>query len=143
MPDAIINTKKYYIYTSEPKDTSCDRCLNNDRRIFEEEKLPLIPVHPNCKCYSKELKELKINNTYIDTIEYREYYANENKLLPDNRGRYYMRVYTNNTNTCFVYSNDGLVFYTFDSGKTFYLASVADDSVYLLNEIKLIYPIKI
>lgn len=92
-------TKKYYIYRAEPKDTSCDRCLENDRRIFE-------------------------------------YYAN------DNKGRYYMRVYTNNTNTWLVYSNDGFIFYTFDNGKKFNLASVKDNFLDLLNEVELIYSIK-
>jgi len=134
--------KTYYLYQAEPKDTSCEKYLVNHGRIFEEENLPLLPVHPNCMCKITKFEGVKINDSYINVIEYREFYANDHNLLPESRGRYYMRVYTNNSNTWIVYSNDGLVFYTLDNGKNFYLASVSENFVKMLDDVKLIYPSK-
>ena len=134
--------KTYYIYKTNLKEKTCAKCIENDNRIFEEDDFPTLPVHFNCGCYSKELKGVKITNSYIDTIEHREFYDNENngKLLTASRGRYYMRVYTQRANSWIVYSNDGLVFYTYDNGKTFNLASVSENFIDLLDEKKLIYP---
>jgi|GEM_PF-1604379 hypothetical protein len=136
--------KTYYIFKTNPKDTTCLKCLENDNRIFEEDDFPTLPVHQNCRCFSTKLKEMKISDSYVDTIEYREFYDNEanGKLLPESRGRYYMRVYTQRANSWIVYSNDGLVFYTYDNGETFNLASVSKNFIDLLDETKLIYPSK-
>jgi len=110
-------TKNYFIYQIHPKDTSCKSCLKNNNRIFEEENLPLIPAHYHYGCSAKKLKDLKFNDSYIDVITYREFYDNNNELLPESRRRYYMRIYSQNANSWLVYSNDGLIFYTSDNGK--------------------------
>ena len=135
-------TKSYYIYKLDPKETTCKGCSEKNGRIFEEDTVPLLPAHPNCKCSVKKLRDVNINDSYINVIEYREFYDNNNRLLPDSRGRYYMRVYTNNTNFWIVYSNDGLIFFTFDNGKTFNKAVITNDFFNMLDDIKLIYPSK-
>lgn len=132
--------KNYYVYKADSKEKACNRCVDNNNRIFSEEDVPLLPVHPNCKCEVKILRDTKINDSYIEAVEYREFFANDDKILPDERGRYWMRTYTNKANSWLVYSNDGLMFYTYDNGKSFYPCDVSEEFFNYLDDTKLIYP---
>jgi hypothetical protein len=69
MPYTIKDTKTYYIYNADPKDTSCEICLVNDGKIFEEDNVPLLPVHPNCNCTAKIIEPITFMKTLLVNVK--------------------------------------------------------------------------
>jgi hypothetical protein len=48
-------TKKQYVFKAELGDGTCKLCKSYYGRKFNEDNLPEIPLHPNCKCSLKLL----------------------------------------------------------------------------------------
>lgn len=38
--------KKYYQYIADTKDTTCKACSSNAGKIFLEDDIPTLPIHP-------------------------------------------------------------------------------------------------
>ncbi len=44
-------TRRVWRWHSEDGDNTCDECASRDGEIYEsEDDIPLIPIHPNCRC---------------------------------------------------------------------------------------------
>jgi len=129
--------KTYYLYQAEPKDTSCEKCLVNHGRIFEEENLPLLPVHPNCNCTAKIIEPIPFMETLLVNVKEGEYYIDDD-FLPQARGRYWMRISLSPIQKLY-YSNDGLVFLTNNKGETIRQVQFNEEMFERLYSLPMIY----
>ena len=47
-----------YVFHSEKSKTTCKECLKYDKKVYyDKDKIPKLPIHPNCKCYIETAKE--------------------------------------------------------------------------------------
>lgn len=54
-PDTPSKNKSIWRWHSEDEDSTCDECASHDGEIYEnEDDIPGIPVHPNCRCWLTE-----------------------------------------------------------------------------------------
>ena len=70
--DRRIIGKKYISDADASKSGACRKCLEYANRIFkwpeEADKMPKLPLHPNCKCHYEDVYEFPANNSQISTI---------------------------------------------------------------------------
>jgi hypothetical protein len=141
MKNKQINTNTHYIYRADPKDTTCEKCIANDGKIFEEDYVPLLPIHPNCRCQAKRIDTVQFLKVLLVNIKKGEYYINDD-FLPKERGRYWMKI-TVSPEQKIYYSNDGLVFISRNYGKTIRQAEYNEEIFDILYSLPMVYTKKI
>jgi|GEM_PF-1840987 len=106
---------EFYIYICDTKDSTCEKCNNNNGRIFDEDNLPLIPAHPNCGCKLNKLKTIIVPDNYFNEIYSSEYYLNEDNIFPVEKGRVYRKIIIDADKTI-IFDFDGNIFFI-DNGR--------------------------
>ena len=65
--------KKYISDADASKSGACKKCLEYANRIFkwpeEADKMPKLPLHPNCKCHYEDVYENELQTRYLDSLK--------------------------------------------------------------------------
>ncbi|MCL2054137.1 MAG: N-acetylmuramoyl-L-alanine amidase [Oscillospiraceae bacterium] len=139
-PDVKKSGGGFFIWRGDvSKSGACSACSSRDgeirARIDEWKTLP--PLHPNCKCKIVQLDGIRAGTATMQGlggVDFRlktggkiggAIYNNSSKKLPDKSGRIWRQVNIQTPSGLkqqhgIFYSNDGLVFISYDGGESFY-----------------------
>lgn len=91
------------------------------KEVLSKSKLP--PLHERCRCYITPVKTVDAKKILVKIFD-KNIYSNKDGHLPEVLGRIWYEVNINymgsqRNGERVVYSNDGLIFITYDNGRTF------------------------
>lgn len=134
-----MSTKNYYQYISDTKDTTCEACIKNNGKIFFEDTVPTLPVHPNCLCTLKELTYYDGELPDLSNINYGQWCASDEKVfwdkLPYEYSYPWLRIMLSNEQYIF-YNLDGEILITNDGLKTIQVVDASDELIEFLTSLK-------
>ncbi len=114
----MISSTKWKMWKTILDLKTCLSCRQNNGKIYDINKIvyPALPLHLNCRCTIERLKAIFAGSATKKEFEGADWYLKVHGKLPD----YYITYETGRRGAeRILFSNDGLIFVTYDHYDTF------------------------
>lgn len=124
-----MNTEKFYTLKNSHTKDNCTQCKEMANRIYPKNRIPDLPLHPNCACTITEIPTLVMPKYIINLAKEKTEYLEMAVRFPADREKkwYKSSLSDRSQDEYIVFSNDGIVFYTSDGGATFKKLLITSD----------------